>query len=319
MLIEEKRPELPLEIMEYIAYYSPDQSFKNLVLASKGYYNFFIPEMKSRWLVPLQYIRIVNMGYSRMNFGYPTSIINISGNIATAACLKQGFIVAKDLNTDKVSTVFMGDANVLCVAVSGNTLVSGHRDSTIKIWDIKTGKCLNALLLDDKIDYLALSEDGQIVVIYTEDCVFVWNYLISKSHFLKWNANIHNIAISTTDNRSCDSKATVLVCEANAIKILEYRTDDSTLIKDAGNVSCMAVIDSKIYGKIILAGYGDGIIQVWDIKTSKCLKAFKATNGIVTYVGMSDDGTQILSGDNNGIIKIWEPVFWKIGIDNDKE
>src|SRR5690606_17646593 len=50
----------------------------------------------------------------------------------------------------------------------------------------------------------------------------------------------------------------------------------------------------------------DRIIRAWDLKSREVVQTFPVTAERITCVGISPDGKQIASGDNLGVVTIWD-------------
>ena len=81
--------------------------------------------------------------------------------------------------------------NSIAISPDGKYIVSGSWDATIKIWDIKTGECLNTLEgHKDSVNSIVISPDGKYIVSASSDnTIKIWDfktfeyiYTIDKSY-----------------------------------------------------------------------------------------------------------------------------------------
>lgn len=57
----------------------------------------------------------------------------------------------------------------------GQTIVSGGHDGTLKIWDIDSGECLNALADVGDVMSVNFSPDGRLLAIGNERAIQIWD------------------------------------------------------------------------------------------------------------------------------------------------
>ena len=83
----------------------------------------------------------------------------------------------------------------------GKYIVSGSSDKTIKIWDFKTGKCLNTLEGHSySVNSVAISPDGKYIVSGSYDkTIKIWDFKTGKClNTLEGHSySVNSIAISS--------------------------------------------------------------------------------------------------------------------------
>ena len=81
--------------------------------------------------------------------------------------------------------------NSIAISPDGKYIVSGSDDTTIKVWDFKTGECLNTLEGHiDSVNSISISPDGKYIVSGSDDdTIKIWDfktfeyiYTIDKSY-----------------------------------------------------------------------------------------------------------------------------------------
>lgn len=100
--------------------------------------------------------------------------INSNGQ-TLASGIRDGSIKVWNLHTDEIICSVLG-ASPSVMSHDGKILVCGSDDNTIKVWDVQIGKELRTLQGHSfKIEHLALSADKQFIVSYSEDrTIKVW-------------------------------------------------------------------------------------------------------------------------------------------------
>jgi WD40 repeat protein len=72
-----------------------------------------------------------------------------------------------DNETAKILLTLTGHSEfvkVIEITPDGTIIISGSRDSSIKIWNLSTGKCLHTFIDDSPITAIAISPDGKKVI-----------------------------------------------------------------------------------------------------------------------------------------------------------
>lgn len=193
---------------------------------------------------------------------------------------EDGFLFIWDLTASKLARTlqdknqsgqFLSSINTATLSEDGNTLVSSD-DNSIKIWDYETGKIERTIKDSEKfqkgIKSLAISKDGKILAGATSDLLIVWN-------------------LDTGAETNIDFKNT-----------LDYQPKNITSIALTPN------------GKTLATGFPNGKIALWDIETKKpILKELQHSidpTAAVQTLAYNSNGTLLISGSADGIIKIWQ-------------
>ena len=156
-------------------------------------------------------------------------------------------------------------SSIYAIAISpdGKYIVSGS-NKTIKIWDFKTGECLNTLEgHTSSINSIAISPDGKYIVSGSWDkTIKIWDF--KTGEFLNTLEGhkfyVSSIAISP------DGKYIVSGSRDKTIKIWDFKTGEclNTLEGHKYFVNSIAISPD---GKYIVSGSLDDTIKIWDFKT----------------------------------------------------
>lgn len=145
-------------------------------------------------------------------------------------------------------------------------LASTSWDRTIKIWDTRSGECLNTLDPKSGIDCMALSRDSKV--------------LVSLSHF-------------RTDQ------------DTNGSKIQLWDTDHSNCImtiEDGDSVLTSVALYEPDY---IICGSENGTIKFWNTKSRKCFKVLKGHESKILTATISQN-LDFLASVSGDAVKIWD-------------
>jgi len=154
-----------------------------------------------------------------------------------------------------------GEVSSVAVTPDGQHLVSGSRDRTINIWDLKTGKLIH--ILEDhssSVLSVAVTPDGQHIVSGSYDTTIkIWDFKTGALiHTLEGHSGgVSSVAV-TPDGQH-------LVSGGSTIKITDLKTGAliHTLEGHSNSVNSLAVTPD---GQHIVSGSWDRIIRIWGIK-----------------------------------------------------
>lgn len=178
----------------------------------------------------------------------------------------------------KLSKVLSGHksrVNTVNICAAKAIVASGSNDQTVKIWDIKTGNCLQTINLEGQVDYVSISPDGKLIVIlFSKRFISVYN--LEQNVFLHENFDLNSdytfrakeivkehalIPKDILENASSEEINFFVDLATNEIlEELAYPLPDSFKL-------CSISPDNKF---LIYISYA-GIIKLWDLKTSNCL------------------------------------------------
>ncbi|OCH94577.1 WD40 repeat-like protein [Obba rivulosa] len=179
--------------------------------------------------------------------------------------------------------------SVYCLEFDSSRIITGSRDRTIKVWSLKTGKCLatfaghrgSVLCLKFDKDWDLQDQDGGdnnvdvarkrrgFLVSGSSDCtICVWDMYTGSS----------------TDEGEEPEVA------ADVRAVLRGHTG--------------GVLDLRIDGKWIVSCSKDALIRVWDRKTLALHCTFRGHDGPVNAVGLQGD--RVVSASGDGKMMLWD-------------
>ena len=242
---------------------------------------------------------------------------------------------------------FNDSDNVQAIAMSpdGNTLISGSRDRTIKIWNLTNGQLQRELAGHElTVTALAISPNGQIIASGSRDeTVKVWDFhtgevrYILENHAEEVRKEIACLLFSLDGQilYSCSAGGTTFCWDINTGKKLSagslfWGSSLLAMSADGRTIAGTYIGTLTVYdlpqntwrfrvetghdspslaispdGETVFIGDYDGNIHLWDARNGQELSALGGHSGIVA-LGVSPDGHLLASGDERGIIKLWE-------------
>ncbi|WP_017718366.1 tetratricopeptide repeat protein [Kamptonema formosum] len=197
------------------------------------------------------------------------------------------------------------DVNCLAISPDGQTLVSASWDSTVKVWQLSTGKELRTLTgHSSSVHSLAISPDGQRLASGSADkTVKIWQ--LSTGEELRTlsghSSYIHSLAISP------DGQTLVSGSGDRTIKIWQLSTGQElrTLTGHSNSVISLAISPD---GQTLASGSCDSTVKFWQLNTGEELRTLTGHSHYVYSLAISPDGQTLVSGSADKTIKIWRVV-----------
>ncbi|WP_437718588.1 AAA family ATPase [Sorangium sp. So ce448] len=199
--------------------------------------------------------------------------------------------------------------NACALSPDGQRIVSASADSTLKVWDLATGKLLSTIEgHSGGVNACAVSPDGLRIVSASADSTLkVWNLATGKllSTLEGHSGWVNDCALSPDGLRiiSASSDRTLKVWDLTTGKLL------STLEGHSGWVDACAVSPDGL--RIVSASY-DRTLKVWDLATGKLLSALEGHSDGVSACAFSPDGLRIVSASSDRTLKVWDLATGKL-------
>ncbi|MEG4861575.1 WD40 repeat domain-containing protein [Microcoleus sp. K1-B6] len=226
-------------------------------------------------------------------------------------CLLENFSVVRTL------TRHFDSVNSVAISPDGQTLVSGSRDKTIKIWQLSTGRELRTLTgHSNGVCSLAISPDGQTLVSGSDDkTIKIWQLSTGQElrtltgHY----GSVNSVAISP-DGQTLVSGAsddiddiddideTIKIWDLSTGRRLRTLTGHGTIANPSNRVYSLAISPD---GQTLVSG-SDYRTLIWDLSTGRRLGILLGSLGNCSSLAISPDGQTLVSGSERQIIQIWD-------------
>ncbi len=198
--------------------------------------------------------------------------------------------------------------SVASVAFSpdGKYAVSGSRDHTIRLWEVKTGDSLRILKKEEGGIYhtVAFSPNGNVIL-----CAFVnslgrWNF---ETGDLKIQNVSHPDIQEGLEFRAFSQDARFGLCCGAPWSFQLWDIEQGTCINVfEGHDDYINSMTFSPNGDLALTASSDCTVRLWDIKSGSCLRIFSGHTERVTSVAFSPCGCMALSSSRDRTIRLWD-------------
>ncbi|KAG8983991.1 hypothetical protein FRB93_006865 [Tulasnella sp. JGI-2019a] len=197
---------------------------------------------------------------------------------------------------------------ISCVAVSpdGTTVISGSDDSTLRLWDAKTGAAIGKPMEGHalQITCMAVSPDSTTIVSGSLDNTLrLWD---AKTGEVIGKAMIGHTWWVQCVAVSPNSATIVSGSDDNTLRLWDAKTGEAIGRALKGHTKWVRCVAVSPDGTTIISGSGDHTLRLWDIRTGAPIgKTMQGHTNWVNCVAVTPDSATIVSGSDDGTLCLW--------------
>lgn len=218
--------------------------------------------------------------------------------------------VNKDVNNSQPIVTFSGHTDIVySVAFNsqGTILASGSADCKIKLWNVKTRKCVNLLGHENHVRSVAFSYQSQNLASGSRDCsVKLWDISSEKSEILLQEYTDRIDCIAFHPHQEILSygiyNGNVKLWDLNNSKYLPSLEGHSKRINS---------VAFHPEGNILASASSDNTVKLWNILTCECLAILKGHTNLVRSVAFNPEGNILASGSSDGTVRLWDLISYE--------
>jgi WD40 repeat protein len=193
---------------------------------------------------------------------------------------------------------------VLCVKVRGDLTATGSSDSTIRIWSLESGRCVQVLTGHSKgVQCLHFYGKRLLISGSSDQTVKVWNIVTGACESTA--AEVHT--------------GTVWCLQQKKEVLITGSHDKSAVIWSARSLQARLSLEG--HGGVVLAaelsdsattaftGAGDGLVRVWRVECGECVRTVGVMGAPpITSLSWSKGWLAWSSGTT---VSVWDSLHWR--------
>jgi RNA polymerase sigma factor (sigma-70 family) len=200
------------------------------------------------------------------------------------------------------------DVGPIVFTPDGKTLISGHADAVVRLWDTASGSLVRAFRahrgLAEAVSALALSRDGRALAttinshIDGDHAVRLWDTATGKPlvRHPGPEQGIGRVVFSP------DSKQVATASWEGAIHVWEAAT--GKLLRHWNRHGTLAFTPRS--DALLCGGWTDGTVRVLDLTTGKEARLFSAHAQGIRTLALARDGRTLVTTGNDGFLRLWD-------------
>lgn len=182
--------------------------------------------------------------------------------------------------------------NAVYFSPNGKSIISVARDTTVRIWDTKTGLCLQTLQgHSDALTSTSISSDGNHIITGSDDnTIRIWDTNTGQCRYIL-KGHTGGITGAFFSNKGTK----VISCSKDkTIRFWDLKTKRCLLVLRGHHdwVNNIALSPDK---KMLMSVSEDNTIRIWDTTNGKCLHILERNEETVYDALFSPDGQNIIS------------------------
>ena len=192
-----------------------------------------------------------------------------------------------------------GSVSCICFSPSGTQLLSGSRDNTLRLWNLRTGMCLkvfsghlngiNDAIFTSVSTILSASDDTTVKLWDIANAITLMTYVGHKK-------SVTSLAMSS------DSTRLFTGSEDKTVKIWNTITGKSIKILKHDEVVTSVKYHSFLQ---IISASGENI-YVWNSFLGTCLVTIKCHDEDISNISISPSGDKLMTTSWDSYVKIWD-------------
>jgi len=193
-------------------------------------------------------------------------------------------------------------------------IITGSKDRTIRTWDSSRGYVVKSIDCESSPNDLSITRDGNVVVSGHMDYAMRFYDVRTGTKIHACNQqNFHKGQVTGIDI-SPDGRSVLTSARDKKMILTDFRNyhvintyEHSDFSTNTNSTRCCFSTD----GSYVVSGSSDGAVYIWNTKTGEIAKILKPSkDGIghtksVNCVAWNPNGTQLASGDKNGLVVLW--------------
>ena len=192
------------------------------------------------------------------------------------------------------------DISTVKITGGGRTLAVGTRDGALFSYAIPQFKKQNAMYPGFVVTAIGEANDGTLVIGGDNGMMAAIDPITFDA---RWQNQSHDAVISPIVVQP-DQKSVITASGDGTIAVSDMKSGD--VLGRVSTVDNKPITDFEIVAaSTVVASHEDGTIAYLNTRTGKVLSSFKGSRGWISSVGITPDGSQVVTAGVDGSLSIW--------------
>ncbi|KAM5582793.1 hypothetical protein ABKV19_002964 [Rosa sericea] len=223
-------------------------------------------------------------------------------------------------------------------------VATASMDKTVRLWDDRTGKCVQLAELSGRNINIAYKPEGELIAVGDTVCLVVWKLCCNNEltildvrtfkpiHKRKFHYEVNEIAWNTTSDilfvtTGKDEKGVVEVLSYPSLQPLDslmahtagchciaidpcgryfmlFYLFPATILSRGHMTALVCVACPLYYDRYFAVGSADSLVSLWDISELLCVRTFTKIKSAVRTISFNHSGEYLASGSTDCFIDI---------------
>ncbi|MGD9495763.1 MAG: WD40 repeat domain-containing protein [Armatimonadota bacterium] len=217
-----------------------------------------------------------------------------------------GLLVESDMETGRPRLNWArhgGPVRAVAFTPSGDRVISGSEDATLRVWDPLSGECLLTIEGATLGAYaLAVSPNGSTVAAGCKDGV-IREFALADGELLRERPGHRGFVRSLVWTH--DGQRLVSSADDGSVRIWGQDANEPPL-KLEGHLGGVLSVAVSADGRLLLSGGRDGTVRLWDLAGARQVGSLGAHRGWVEAVAFAGKGRWAVSAGGDGRLMRWD-------------
>ncbi|KAK9240827.1 quinon protein alcohol dehydrogenase-like superfamily [Lipomyces kononenkoae] len=174
--------------------------------------------------------------------------------------------------------VFNGHTDgIMCLQFDHSVLITGSYDTTVRVWDIETGKQLRVLSGHVRGVRALMFDDSKLVTGSMDRTIRIWNYRTGEC--------VSTLRGHTDGVLSLHFDATLLASGSADSTIRVWNFKEKSFFTLRGHSDWVNAVNIHSPSRMLFSASDDTTVRMWDLDTHECLRVFNGAG----MSGVSND------------------------------
>jgi len=181
--------------------------------------------------------------------------------------------------------------------------LSSCDDNNMRLWDLKTGRCLRLFQgHTEMIASVAWSDDQKRALTGSNDkSIRLWDLRTGRCLRVLHGHEEGVMSVSWSRNQ----RSALSGSGDNSIRLWDLKTGRCMRVLH-GHGHGVTSVSWSVDERWALSGSGDSSIRLWDMETGRCLRVFEGHTDNVMYLAWSADQRRALSASSDQTMRLWD-------------